>query len=73
MYANSEHAPSTAPANADAMGIVGGDLADDSGIEIGITLESTDLLRGSRAISIRHNGALYRLQSTKLGKLILTK
>jgi hemin uptake protein HemP len=38
-----------------------------------ITVESSDILQGARAIAIRHNGALYRLQSTKLGKLILTK
>ncbi|MEG0921267.1 MAG: hemin uptake protein HemP [Comamonas sp.] len=36
-------------------------------------VESQDLLRGNKAVSIVHNGAVYRLQSTKLGKLILTK
>ncbi|MDM0046337.1 hemin uptake protein HemP [Variovorax dokdonensis] len=36
-------------------------------------VESTDLLRGQKAVGILHNGALYRLQATKLGKLILTK
>jgi len=34
---------------------------------------SEDLLRGHRAIEISHNGVLYRLQATRLGKLILTK
>ena len=34
---------------------------------------SDDLLQGRRAIEISHNGAVYRLQATKLGKLILTK
>ena len=36
-------------------------------------VESTDLLRGQKTVGILHNGALYRLQATKLGKLILTK
>ncbi|MCD2166263.1 hemin uptake protein HemP [Comamonas koreensis] len=36
-------------------------------------LESSALLQGAKAVSIVHNGAIYRLQTTKLGKLILTK
>ncbi len=36
-------------------------------------LESTALLCGCRCIEIRHNGEVYRLQATRLGKLILTK
>lgn len=36
-------------------------------------LDSTDILRGQKAVDITHNGALYRLQTTRLGKLILTK
>ncbi len=36
-------------------------------------VKSIDLLQGRRAIDIEHNGCLYRLQTTKLGKLILTK
>lgn len=36
-------------------------------------VESTDLLRGQKTVEIKHNGAVYRLQATKLGKLILTK
>ncbi|HEY9224046.1 MAG TPA: hemin uptake protein HemP [Variovorax sp.] len=36
-------------------------------------VESTELLRGSKTVGIMHNGSLYRLQATKLGKLILTK
>lgn len=38
-----------------------------------LSVDSTQLLRGKKAISIVHNGAIYRLQATKLGKLILTK
>ncbi|MBS0451056.1 MAG: hemin uptake protein HemP [Proteobacteria bacterium] len=36
-------------------------------------VESTELLRGNKTVGIMHNGSLYRLQATKLGKLILTK
>ena len=36
-------------------------------------LDSAKLLRGARSVEIRHNGAVYRLQETRLGKLILTK
>lgn len=34
---------------------------------------STALLRGRPYVQIEHNGALYQLRATKLGKLILTK
>jgi hemin uptake protein HemP len=36
-------------------------------------LQSSELLKGQKTIGILHNGSLYRLQTTKLGKLILTK
>ena len=36
-------------------------------------VESTELLQGHKTVGILHNGSLYRLQATKLGKLILTK
>ena len=38
-----------------------------------VSVASELLLRGKKSISIVHNGGVYRLQSTKLGKLILTK
>lgn len=34
---------------------------------------SDRLLGGQKAVAIEHNGAVYRLQSTRAGKLILTK
>jgi hemin uptake protein HemP len=34
---------------------------------------SEELLRGARLVEITHNGEVYRLQATRLGKLILTK
>ena len=36
-------------------------------------LNSQDLLRGHKTVSIEHNGEHYRLQHTRAGKLILTK
>ena len=36
-------------------------------------LASSSLLRGRSVVRIEHNGALYQLRSTRLGKLILTK
>ncbi|MDZ7867178.1 hemin uptake protein HemP [Acidovorax sp.] len=36
-------------------------------------VDSNDLLQGQKAVAISHNGSVYRLQATKLGKLILTK
>lgn len=36
-------------------------------------LSSDDVLRGHRSVAITHNGAQYRLQTTRQGKLILTK
>jgi hemin uptake protein HemP len=36
-------------------------------------LASELLLRGRKLVEIVHNGEVYRLQATRLGKLILTK
>ncbi len=36
-------------------------------------ISSEALLRGQPSISITHQGAVYRLQTTRQGKLILTK
>lgn len=36
-------------------------------------LNSHALLQGRRTIAIQHNGAVYHLQATRQGKLILTK
>ena len=36
-------------------------------------LSSEKLLQGARMVEIVHNGEVYRLQATRLGKLILTK
>lgn len=36
-------------------------------------VDSSTLLQGRKTVEISHNGAIYRLQATRLGKLILTK
>lgn len=36
-------------------------------------VQSESLLRGQKSVAIQHNGSVYRLQATRLGKLILTK
>ena len=36
-------------------------------------LSSRDILGSHKAIEINHNGSTYKLQATRLGKLILTK
>ena len=38
-----------------------------------VCVDSNVLLRGQKTVEISHNGATYRLQATRLGKLILTK
>lgn len=47
--------------------------APDAARVSGIPLDSQTLLQGQRTITIVHNGEVYRLQATRLGKLILTK
>lgn len=37
------------------------------------SLQSADLFKGTKTIEINHNNEIYRLQTTRLGKLILTK
>jgi hemin uptake protein HemP len=36
-------------------------------------IQSHEVMRGRRAVAIEHNGNVYRLQTTRQGKLILTK
>ena len=40
-------------------------------VQVGIS--SLDILRGQKTVEINHNGSTYKLQATRLGKLILTK
>ena len=57
----------TLPATAANQSVVNNAVLQD------ISVDSDMLLRGKKSIAIVHNGAVYRLQATKLGKLILTK
>lgn len=41
--------------------------------ELTAAVDSSALLQGQKAVAISHNGSVYRLQATRLGKLILTK
>ena len=38
-----------------------------------VPVRSEVLFQGQRTVEISHNGEIYRLQATRLGKLILTK
>jgi hemin uptake protein HemP len=38
-----------------------------------LRVESTELMGGQRVLEIVHLGEVYRLQTTRFGKLILTK
>lgn len=42
-------------------------------LESSPSIDSVSLLRGGKRVQISHNGSLYLLQTTKQGKLILTK
>ena len=62
------HAPAACPHPASGASATGGHSAASDDV-----LPSEVLLRGQKTIAIRHNGEIYRLQATRLGKLILTK
>jgi len=47
--------------------------ASNAGSTSAACLNSTEILRGQKTVEIQHNGLTYRLQATRLGKLILTK
>ncbi|WP_284338156.1 hemin uptake protein HemP [Comamonas sp. NoAH] len=48
-------------------------MVDSAATSQEVSLDSEALLRGKKSVAIIHNGSTYRLQATKLGKLILTK
>ncbi|EJE51789.1 Hemin uptake protein hemP [Acidovorax sp. CF316] len=48
-------------------------LRSATSVDATVAVDSNDLLQGQKAVAISHNGSVYRLQATKLGKLILTK
>ena len=72
MYATNHTAPLSEDSGANAVLASEVDHEDSPGA-LPLTVDSQELLRGGKSVAIRHNGSLYRLQATKLGKLILTK
>ena len=74
MQASLTSAPLRRTASADPAGAPASGEASSSGAQ-GATaaLDSSVLLQGHRTVAISHNGSVYRLQATKLGKPILTK
>jgi hemin uptake protein HemP len=67
--------PHTAPqpSTSSARALVAGSGEMPYGKPAAAPVPSEELLQGRSAVEISHNGSVYRLQSTKLGKLILTK
>ncbi len=72
MYATLS-APSAAVLSHPALRSLPADDTRAHGYDHRTTVESEDLLRGGKSVEISHNGSIYRLQATRLGKLILTK
>ncbi len=64
-------APSAPLASASCAG-AGEELPTPTAQKAGV-IHSTDLFKGHKTVEIKHNGLVYRLQATKMGKLILTK
>ena len=61
---------SMVPDEARAAARESGPAARDASAQV---LDSQALLQGLASVAIRHHGVVYRLQATRLGKLILTK
>ncbi len=68
------HTADTSPATAGrrTLAPTSADVGADA-VAASAPVPSDDLLQGRKAVEISHNGSVYRLQATKLGKLILTK
>lgn len=58
---------------ADERSVENRESTDSVALQGGPFLRSDDLLQGRKTVAIAHNGLIYRLQATRLGKLILTK
>ena len=48
-------------------------VTPDSACSVATEIDSQHLLQGHNTLLIHHQGEVYRLQQTRLGKLILTK
>ncbi|PUA96453.1 hemin uptake protein HemP [Acidovorax sp. 107] len=74
MQASLTSAPLRRIAPADIAGAsVSGEAPSPGAHSATAALDSSVLLQGHKTVAISHNGSVYRLQATKLGKLILTK
>jgi hemin uptake protein HemP len=60
------------PVREGCTGPTGSDLRQTADITSG-PLQSKDLFKGEKSVGIEHMDSSYRLQITRLGKLILTK
>lgn len=67
--------PSTRYASTQASPSAPGEVPSSTGLRSSVSccVDSAEILRGQKTVEISHNGATYRLQATRLGKLILTK
>lgn len=63
-------APGAAPASAQPTAAIPAELALNRRVP---RVSSRAIFSGAQELEIEHNGALYRLRQTSLGKLILTK
>jgi len=61
------------PGNTDTQAFVAPPATAPTALSGSAALDSHMLLKGQKVVTIVHNGMPYRLQATKLGKLILTK
>lgn len=65
--------PAQHGSGAQAAALPGSPVVDAVSVRPDLVVSSAQLLQGRKAVQIEHNGALYMLRTTKLGKLILTK
>lgn len=70
MFSNSDALPS--PLQPSEAAAQQESTADGMRTELRV-VDSNALLKGQKTVDIVHNGLVYRLQATRLGKLILTK
>lgn len=72
MFAKADTLPSPLPLPPNDA-VLGLDSASAEPRDLSHVVDSNALLKGQKTVDILHNGLVYRLQATRLGKLILTK
>lgn len=70
MFANTDTLPAPLQTSDAAPAL---DSASTAQHALSHVVDSNALLQGQKTVDILHNGLVYRLQATRLGKLILTK